>query len=535
MIKIDTYIYTNKFNWHLLNDYPSVYILENGKDAYIGESSDVINRTKSHLRNIDDQKYNYERIHIITGTNFNISIVKHYENLLIKLMAADGKFNITNKYNGNQRNYYYKKQEAELQFDNLWEELLNRKLVRKKDFNKILNSSAYKYSPYNTLNKEQEKALTSIIHTLDSNELVNVDKKFLNRPIVVSGEAGTGKTVVASVLYSYLKNNENYKDKNIALVVPNTPSRDEAKRIFKSIKNISETGVLSPSQAAKQKYDILICDEAHKLRRNFNLGNYGRIFKETYELLGLSKENDELDWLLLQAKNLVLFYDSKQIVNPSEISFKTFTKKIKQMCREERNIVLKQQCRTSAKYIKYVYDILYQKAKKKIQFADYDFKLFIEEDASKFKNKMDYLIEHEELARYCGGYSWEWSHDKGIKDVKFGVATMHWNSERAGWIRKEKCKYEFGSIYSLSGIDANYLGVVIGPEVYFDTNDNKIKINKENYYDKKVSNNISDDDLLMYILNTYGVLLTRAIKGTYIYVCDVNLREYFKKYVDIAD
>ncbi|WP_341464331.1 DNA/RNA helicase domain-containing protein [Holdemania filiformis] len=38
-----------------------------------------------------------------------------------------------------------------------------------------------------------------------------------------------------------------------------------------------------------------------------------------------------------------------------------------------------------------------------------------------------------------------------------------------------------------------------------------------------------------YILNIYKVLLTRAIRGTYVYVCDPALRNYFKTWIASAD
>ena len=38
-----------------------------------------------------------------------------------------------------------------------------------------------------------------------------------------------------------------------------------------------------------------------------------------------------------------------------------------------------------------------------------------------------------------------------------------------------------------------------------------------------------------YIINIYKTILTRGIRGTYIYICDEALREYFKRYIDTAN
>lgn len=88
-----------------------------------------------------------------------------------------------------------------------------------------------------------------------------------------------------------------------------------------------------------------------------------------------------------------------------------------------------------------------------------------------------------------------------------------------------------GSIYTLPGLDLNYAAVVIGPSIYFDKIDNKIKIDRNKFFDCKLKKGVSDNELLRYILNTYAVFLTRGIRGTYVYVCDDNLRDYFSKYI----
>jgi Uncharacterized conserved protein (DUF2075). len=72
---------------------------------------------------------------------------------------------------------------------------------------------------------------------------------------------------------------------------------------------------------------------------------------------------------------------------------------------------------------------------------------------------------------------------------------------------------------------------VIGPDLFFDTLEHTIKVNKDNFFDGKVKNGVTDEELRAYILNTYAVFLTRGIRGTYVYVCDNNLREYLGKYI----
>lgn len=228
-ININTFDYLrgDYNNWILPNDYHCLYILENGIDAYIGETKDVIMRSKQHKQKNDlCYKYTFKRIHIITSDKFEETPAKHFETLLIRLMIADGKFNVINVKN-KEWQHYQRKNEFELYFDQLWIKLEEKALVKHKNFQTILNLSEYKFSPNIMLTKLQYETLASIIHTIDSQETRPHKKGFLPRPILLSGEAGTGKTVVATSLFYYLKNNKKYENLKIGLVYAVPSTREE--------------------------------------------------------------------------------------------------------------------------------------------------------------------------------------------------------------------------------------------------------------------------------------------------------------------
>ena len=61
-----------------------------------------------------------------------------------------------------------------------------------------------------------------------------------------------------------------------------------------------------------------------------------------------------------------------------------------------------------------------------------------------------------------------------------------------------------------------------------------ISVIPDAYHDKYGKQTIEDINILKaYILNIYKTLLTRGIKGTYIYICNENLREYFKQFIPL--
>jgi DUF2075 family protein len=88
----------------------------------------------------------------------------------------------------------------------------------------------------------------------------------------------------------------------------------------------------------------------------------------------------------------------------------------------------------------------------------------------------------------------------------------------------------------VQGYDLNYAGVIIGPDLKLDPDSRQIVFSRADYHDKKGKQNLpklgvvlTDDDILRYVTNVYSVLLTRGIRGTYVYVVDPLLREHLAR------
>lgn len=454
-------------------------------------------------------------------------------------MKIDGMYKVINHNKGN-KTHYQRSTQFELYFDKLWDELVAEKLVKAKSFQFILNSNTYKYSPYIELNKEQDSALQHIMTVLDSRAQDPYSHEHQCRPILINGSAGTGKTVVATSLFHYLRNHDTYKNMSIALIEANVQMRDILQRVFKQVGDgLSESDVISPIELTKRRYNIVICDEVHALRRRENLVYYKTYFDEGNSRLGLDKTHDELDWILQQSDYPILFYDAKQCVKHSDIRDSYVQERIqKNHNRGFRPIELKSQMRIKAgrTYVPYIYDILHQKAKRKRTFQYYDFKMF-----SSFENMRTEIKAKETkygLSKLCGGYAWKWvsKEDPSLFDIHIDRQKIRWNNSKIkNWVRHEASKEQMGSLYTLRGIDLNYAGVVVGPDLYFDKKDCQIKVNISSLYSKDVTRGATEDEIKEYVLNTYAILFTRAIEGTYVYVCDDALREYFKSFMDLNE
>lgn len=534
-IRTFDYMKDNCANWTLPFDYHCLYILENGKEAYIGETKDALQRSKEHRRTGDVcHEHTFLRIHILTGKTFEETPAKHFETLLIRLMRADGKFLILNTKTEWQ--HYFRKNEFELCFDQVWLELEKIGLVRHKDFQAVLNLSQYKFSPNVPLTAAQYETLTSIIHTIDSGETLPHKDGYLSRPIMVSGDPGTGKTVVATSLFYYLRTHDAYKHLKIGLVYASSTTRNEIQEVFKTVPGLRKKDIISPIAVAKGNYDIVICDEAHRLRHAKNAGRYyNNTLKTMNKTLGLDDSCDELDWLLNCSKYQILFYDAKQSVCPSDITENRFAMRLQMDKRGFRPIILGEQMRILAgnEYVPYIYDILFLRAARTKLFPKYDFSLF-----RSFDSMFQHMKEKERsvgLCRLCGGYAWKWN--KGtpnIPDIQIENTNIWWNRQTVGWLRNPESKEEMGSIYTLPGLDLNYAAVVIGPELYYNPDTGLIEVDITHFYDNSVKSNTPETDIKRFILNTYAVFMTRGIMGTYVYACDENLSTYLQQYIPLA-
>lgn len=507
-----------------LTNWPMLYILENGKQAYIGESNHVKTRMNQHQMLVE--KRIFDKVHFIYSSKFNQSVTLDYESKLIQYIVADEKFVVTNKNAGIADKKYFEKSLYDEEFHKLWHKLQREKIV-KHSMEEIENSELFKYSPFKELNDDQRKAVDDIIEALKE------DKK---QTVVVNGMPGSGKTIVAIYLLKFLRDTEEFKDKKIGFVLPQISLRKTMKSIFKSIYGLSPKDVLSPSDVTKQHYDILLVDEAHRLHQYKNISYMGP-FKANCERIGLTTQNDELDWVLHQCNCPVLFYDKLQVVGPSGIDVDRFNRKM-ELDRNKRltryfSLLTQMRVKGGNDYIEFIINLLNGNAEVKTNFDNYEIKLV--SDFGAF-NELLYCKEKEfGLSRMIAGFSWDWKSktNKSEYDIEIQGIRKKWNYRTEGWVNSKNAINEVGCIHSTQGYDLNYGFIIMGNEIGYDKDNKWIIIRPENYFDQNGKKTASYEELLEYIKHIYYVLMTRGIKGTYLYICDDDLRNYFSEIIEV--
>ncbi|MFD2744107.1 MULTISPECIES: DNA/RNA helicase domain-containing protein [Sphingobacterium] len=535
-------------NWPLVYFLVEINQMEGRKrEAYIGETTDVVSRIKTHRKSSKKQKLS--SVNLISSDFLNKSAALDLESNLIKYISADGNYSLLNGNLGIANHQYYQQKDlySDL-FKNIWDELRTLGIARH-SLEHIDNSDLFKYSPYKSLSKEQIEGLKTILICL-LDESTNVS--------LIQGGAGTGKSILAIFLFKLLKTDlsdfnyvdfddqdkelfdllkkvkSKYGQLTMALVIPMASFRKTISNVFSDIKGLSKKMVVGPSEIVKQKYDLLIVDEGHRLRRRVNLGSYFGTFDANCRTLGLDKAiASELDWIQLQSEKSIIFYDQFQSIKPSDVTKESFdTLRQKPTSRVEK---LKTQFRVRGgnQYVKFIHQLFESNTNSKVgDFGSYDFKIF--ENLEEMIEQIHLRENESGLSRMVAGFAWEWISRKVPEafDIQIGETKLKWNSVTEDWVNSENAINEVGCIHTTQGYDLNYVGLIIGPEIDYDFETNQFVVLKQNYKDKAGKSSIYDDVVLLdYLMNIYKTIMLRGIRGTYVYVCNPNLRAYLSKYI----
>lgn len=501
-------------------NWPVVYILENAnsKEAYVGQTISLISRMRQHHENLERIRLN--NLHVITDEEYNVSATLDIESALIRYMSADGKYFLQNGNEGLRDHEYYDRQRYKAKFDVIWKSLQDQGLAIN-DLEQIKNSDLFKYSPYKALTDDQMFVAQKIFDNI---------KFGLKNTFIINGRPGTGKTILAVYMLKFLREKPETKNLKIGLVVPMGSLRRTLKKVCSKVNSLKGSMVIGPNDVVGENYDLLIVDEAHRLRRRKNIVNY-KSFDNINSKLGLDKTGNELDWILMSSKYQVLFYDSNQSVRPSDIRNEHFTK-VKSI---SYDLISQMRIEAGGEYVNFIEDLFDLSKISHYKFGKYDIRIF--DNIGEFLVKIKEKEDHHKLSRIVAGYAWEWisKENKELYDIEIGDVKLRWNSQLHDWVNSKNSVNEVGCIHTIQGYDLNYVGVIIGPEIGYDPVDHKFIIRPENYKDSNGFRGINDEnELRQYIINIYKTLLTRGIKGTYIYAVDEDLRKYLKENVNLS-
>jgi DUF2075 family protein len=554
---INTWVHADQkhANW------PVVYTISSSKEIYIGETVNAASRMQQHL-GVPERRV-LERVQIIKHDRSNKSACLDLESHLIKYFAADGKFKVLNGNLGLSDANYFEREAYRESFKELFDLLVEQGFLSK-SVPEIVNSDLFKYSPFKTLNSDQAIALTGILERLFSDLAGSRDDE-----LVIRGEPGTGKTIIAIYLIKLLKDigrylpdelavsdsvfSEYFTEHNkslmdgltVGLVIPQQSLRKTVQRVFASVPGLSASQVMSPFELGKspQTFDLIIVDETHRLgqRANQSSAAQNTDFKEINEkLFGEDKlETTQLDWVRAKSRKRILLLDAGQSVRPADLPNKTLQEITQAAEVRDALFNLSSQMRVAGgnDYLTFVASLFGTNPAKAEKFGNYDLKFF--DSFVEMRNEIQVKDKQYGLSRLLAGFAWRWKsrRDKSKHDIEIEGLKLFWNGTATDWINSKGSSEEVGSIHTVQGYDLNYAGVIIGGDLKFDAATQTILFDRSSYFDtkgkennKKLGRKYSNDDIRHYVINIYKVLLTRGIQGTYVYVVDPALRQHLRQF-----
>jgi DUF2075 family protein/predicted GIY-YIG superfamily endonuclease len=547
------------------DDWPVVYTIRNSNEIYIGETVNAATRLTQHLAT--SSKQHLKEVQIINSQRFNKSACLDLESQLIKYFAADGNYKVLNANAGITESNYFDREKYRESFEDVFGVLVKEGLLSR-PIPEIVNSNLFKYSPFKALNEEQAAALNGIM-----DKLIEDIQGETPGSLVIEGDPGTGKTIVAIYLMKLLADiprsnpielgdkesmfmdyftypiQQLFKNLKIAIVIPQQALRKTISDVFAMTPGLKKNMVKTQFDIgdSNELFDLVIVDEAHRLGRRANQPSAAQNlkFKRINEkLFGAdSLEKTQLDWIKARSKHQLLLLDKAQAIKPADLPESETSRLVESAIASGSHFRLRSQMRVEGggDYLQFVSDLLSNKPVVQVEFSNYDFRF-----CESFTELVELVRQKEKifgLSRLLAGFAWKWKSKKDKKaiDIEIDGHKFQWNQTITDWVNSATSIDEIGSIHVIQGYDLNYAGVVIGRDLLYDPETQSLVFNRANYHDAKGKEDnaklgleFTDEDLLAYIINIYRVLLTRGIKGTYVYVIDENLRRFLANKVQSA-
>ena len=543
---------------NILLDYPVVYIhawkTANGMyDVYIGESNDIVSRTKSHWEAHKDSKnwqshMHNSTIYVIGHEYFNKSLTLDIEDRLIQYVSSMGGFSVNHVYNGrgNPQNLYYTHDYLVPIFKDIWESLRKKNNQLFCPQEEVENFALFKASPMHVLTPGQMKIQRQIVERVKK----AIDKNERGQLVFVQGEAGCGKTVLTSHAFYDLFNMKLKSGKKVhACIMVN---HDEQLSVYNAMAHTldlkdenDEYVVYKPTSFINKTFgydiDVSFVDEAHLLLTQG---------KQSYQ------GKNQLEDIIKKSRVTVVMFDENQILTTQQYWEEKILESFRLIAKEQGNFLeLTGQLRIVAgpQTIEWIDQFTKNRIVGPIPHDEkYEIKVFDSPEKLQEAIKQKACQQNSKLSRLIATYDWDYSNlhapNKGrYWSVKIGEWSLPWNRElmkdmsakekknisSKAWHEQEQTIDEVGSTFTIQGFDLSYAGVILGPSITYRNGRIKIDPSKSKNDRATQKRTLSDDSKQSFgeilIQHELRVLMTRGVKGLYIYACDEELRNVLEK------
>lgn len=351
--------------------------------------------------------------------------------------------------------------------------------------------------------------------------------------VIVRGGPGTGKSVVAINLVGTLlgrSKNARYVSKNAA------PRAVYEARLTETFKKSRISNLFSGSGAFYNEdpdtYDTLIVDEAHRL--NAKSGLYR------------NRGENQVKELIRSARCTVFFVDDDQRVTLQDIGHsEELRERAVELGAEVTELALASQfrCNGSDGYVDWLDGVLGIRGTGGAILDTNEFDFRVMDDPVELHSLIELKNRSANRSRVVAGYCWKWPSKKNtnawdIEMEQFGYR-RRWNLSQDGslWIVAPGSVEQVGCIHTCQGLELDYVGVIVGPDLTY--RDGRIVTDAS----KRASSDQSVKGLKQMmktnadgartvadriVKNTYRTLMTRGMRGCYVFCTDQPLAAYLR-------
>lgn len=353
------------------------------------------------------------------------------------------------------------------------------------------------------------------------------------RVLIVEGGPGTGKSVVAVNLLVALTQGSlvaKYVTKNAA---PRAVYAQKLNQSFKkTVINNLFVGSGGFTESPPNEFDALVVDEAHRLNEKSGL----------YQNLG----EHQVKEIINAARFSVFFVDESQKVTMDDIGDKDTIRKWAAhhgATVEEMTLASQFRCNGSDGYLAWLDHTLQirETANPTLNVAEFDFRVV--DSPTELRRLILEKNRERNRARLVAGYCWKWpsKKDPAAWDI---VIPEHgfqarWNLTKDGglWMVAEESVHEVGCIHTCQGLEADTIGVIVGDDLMVRNGEVVTRPEKRASSDRsiqgwkqlaKVDPDLAREKTDAIIKNTYRTLMTRGMRGCYVYFTDRETADFFR-------
>jgi DUF2075 family protein len=350
---------------------------------------------------------------------------------------------------------------------------------------------------------------------------------------LIQGGPGTGKSVIAVNLVAdlagrglstlHLTGSKAFTE-NLRQIVGGRASA--LFKYFRDTANVSEA------------LDAAIIDEAHRIRT---------VSTSRFTPAKAQSGKAQIDDILDATRVSVFFIDDLQVVRPGEVgSTDLIRESAAKRGIEVREFKLEAQFRAngSDSFIQWVTNTLDLDRTPQVLWAmDDEFDFRIIGNAVELERLIRLRAAEGATARLVAGFCWPWTdpdeHGYLVPDVRVGDWAMPWNAKaeahRLGpgipksdfWASAKEGIDQVGCVYTAQGFEFDYVGVIVGPDLVYRPMEGGWIGQRDQSSDRVVRRGVTDAEFTRFVKSTYRVLMTRGLRGCYLYFTDAQTRDFF--------